>query len=160
MKILVLILFIYLAIKREQIFVNSLVGEELEIECWLKHETKLPVEHCFKDACFQWDIHINTTAADNEQKKYCCATYDYLDCVKKEVRHHCKENETQLNELIEYFDNYQNSLESNECHKYKYKSFKCEFPLWATLLCFVGFIVSMGVIAFVLFGVMHIQPAN
>ena len=126
--------------------------------CWKGNDTIKQNRYCRVDANFYWKVNLTLEITDDDRKAYCCAHHQYYHCAEQVVRksNDCK-NETEVNEILDQYAQSKNTLNLACGEKYKNGSWKCEFPLWATLLCLIGFILGFGVLSYVMFGVFRIQ---
>lgn len=139
--------------------------EKIEIEfpagtetCIKSIETKIRV--CQRDAKYDWGIlQEDVIFGQSDDKTYCCAVWDVIECVHTEARRSEDCNETELELIYSLFEDMQNQMESGRCNSpYQKGSYRCIFPLWGTLLCFLAFILGTGGVAFFLFYVLKLQP--
>ncbi|CAG2172360.1 unnamed protein product, partial [Oppiella nova] len=128
-------------------------------ECWERNYTEFEVEYCRRDAIFYWDVYLDVEATDDTRKAYCCALYDYFDCVKKAAKSQCKDNETAYrDEITDQVNKIEDDIGDLVCEgTYTHGSMKCEFPVWASVLCLLGFLLGMGILAYLMFGVCRLQ---
>lgn len=100
------------------------------------------LQSCSIDSARRWDLSYDSTP-QYAIKKYCCATWDTIDCVMDLARVECVDYQYLV--IENYFYDIGDKVPS--CREYPFRSFSCRLPWWMILIIVLVALIFVVVIA-------------